>query len=183
MRCTISLVNCATSLARCLVVYRTALLNSHSGWKLHKLNQLISDLDDLEFALPYCGMERMHDAITIASAAKINMQELFPGSELGIRPPTVGSESDDDQRIPVEPAQQHIFEDGVNDQVPGPLQVEPEGDDQMAANPAAPIVVDGVRLSLDCSLAVLRAACRTLGIGRSGGKATVLKRIEDHLRK
>ena len=185
MRCTTSsLVDCATALARYPVVYRTTLLNSPSGWKLYELNQLISDLDDPEVALPYYGMERMHDAITIASAAKINMQELFPGSELGIRPPAVGSESDDDPMIPVEPEQQHIFEDGVNaGQVPGSLQVEPEGDDQMAANPAAPLVVDGVRLSLDCSLATLRLACRTLGIGRSGGKATVLKRIEDHLRK
>ena len=185
MRCTASsLVDCAAALARYPVVCRTTLLNSPSGWKLHELNQLISDLDDPEVALPYYGMERMHDAITIASAAKINMQELFPGSELGIRPPAVGSESDDDPMIPVEPEPQHIVEDGAKEgQVPGPLQMEPEGDDQTAANPAAPIVVDGVRLSLDCSLAVLRAACRSLGIGRSGGKAAVLKRIEGHLRK
>ena len=38
-------------------------------------------------------------------------------------------------------------------------------------------------LNLECTLSTLRAAATSLGLGKSGGKATVLKRISDHLKK
>ena len=45
------------------------------------------------------------------------------------------------------------------------------------------LVVDGVTLSLDTTLSSIRQAAESLGLGRSGGKSTVLKRIRDHLKK
>ena len=36
-------------------------------------------------------------------------------------------------------------------------------------------------MSVDCTLATLRAAAQSLGLGKSGGKSTVLRRIREHL--
>ena len=47
----------------------------------------------------------------------------------------------------------------------------------------AEVIVEGVTLSLECSLRTLRAACTALGLGRSGSKQKVFDRIKDHLKR
>ena len=47
----------------------------------------------------------------------------------------------------------------------------------------AAIVVDDVELSLDSTLSTLRKACQSLGVGKSGSKAVVFRRLKDRLNK
>ena len=63
-----------------------------------------------------------------------------------------------------------------------------EQEQETLVNVAPPLqnghmVVDGVELHMGCTLATLGAACGVLGIGKSGGKTTILQRIETHLKK
>ena len=45
----------------------------------------------------------------------------------------------------------------------------------------AHVVLEGVELHEGCTLSTLRAACTALGIGKSGGTATVLQRIHNFM--
>ena len=53
------------------------------------------------------------------------------------------------------------------------LQVDAALRDEVAADDDGTLVVDGVSLSLDSTLAVLRQGAQSLWLGRSGGKSTV----------
>ena len=44
------------------------------------------------------------------------------------------------------------------------------------------VVVDGVTMSLSCTLKTLRAGCSALGLSGRGGKAKCLKRMVEHVR-
>ncbi|CAE7452725.1 unnamed protein product [Symbiodinium natans] len=78
-RCNSScLIDCATALAAHDVRFRTTLINGPQGWKLHELNAEVARLDDPESALPHQGIERLHEIITIATSARVNMLDLFP---------------------------------------------------------------------------------------------------------
>ena len=54
--------------------------------------------------------------------------------------------------------------------------------DEPSSEPAT-IVVDDVELSLDSALSTLRKACQSLGVGKSGSKAVVFRRLKDRLNK
>ncbi|CAE7490627.1 unnamed protein product [Symbiodinium sp. CCMP2592] len=79
----------------------------------------------------------------------------------------------------VEGEKQH--HDGAN--VPVAQQAALEAatrDDEMTGDF---IEVNGVRVTADSALSVMRKACEYLNIGRSGGKAKVYKRLCDHLKR
>ena len=60
----------------------------------------------------------------------------------------------------------------------------PESEEALAVvPPPGHLVADGVELRENCALATLRAACAALGLGKSGGKATVLQRLRNHFAK
>jgi len=94
-----------------------------------------------------------------------------------VAPPAAAGEMprDDDPMIP--------GHDGV--ELPDePPEAGGIGDDleQERANPPGQLIVDDVVLDDSCTLKVIRAAARKLGVGQSGGKATVLKRIAEALK-
>ena len=86
--------------------------------------------------------------------------------------------SDDD---PMMPEGGPEGQDGLPGEEP-PEQGEADAveDDGVHPQPDA-VVVDGIALSVDCTLATLRAAAQSLGLDKSGGKSTVLRRIREHL--
>ncbi|CAE7021610.1 GIP [Symbiodinium natans] len=105
-RCNSScLIDCATALAAHDVRFRTTLINGPQGWKLHELNAEVARLDDPESALPHQGIERLHEIITIATSARVNMLDLFPEGDIPApaQPVPVRAESDDDDpMLPLE---------------------------------------------------------------------------------
>ena len=91
----------------------------------------------------------------------------------GLPEPQESLEAND--QLDAEAPQQHAplpLDDPAQAQVEAALRDEPVD---------GSVVVDGVTLSLANTLSSLRQAARNLGLGRSGGKQTVLKRIRDHL--
>ena len=90
--------------------------------------------------------------------------------------PSGQHESDHDE-VMIEPQQHEQVEVSQAEQiqVDGALRDEDDQGDSL--------IVDGITLSLNSTLAVLRQAAQSLGLGRSGGKSTVLKRVRDHLSK
>ena len=70
-------------------------------------------------------------------------------------------------------------EDALNEE-----QLPPEPEEQDEALPQqGHLVVDGIELHERCTLSTIRAAATKLGLGKSGGKMTVLERIRSHLAK
>ena len=90
--------------------------------------------------------------------------------------PSDQHESDHDE-VMFEPQQHEQVEVSQAEQiqVDGALRDEDDQGDSL--------IVDGITLSLNSTLAVLRQAAQSLGLGHSGGKSTVLTRIRDHLSK
>ena len=90
--------------------------------------------------------------------------------------PSDQRESEHDEAM-LEPQQHEQVEVSQAEQiqVDGALRDEDDQGDSL--------IVDGITLSMNSTLAVLRQAAQSLGLGRSGGKSTVLKRIRDHLSK
>ncbi|CAE7493821.1 unnamed protein product [Symbiodinium natans] len=86
-------------------------------------------------------------------------------------------ESDNVRMEDGEPLQAEAVEPEPREQVQVDSALRDEPDDEASQ----PLVVDGVALSMACTLATLRSAANALGLGKSGGKSTVLKRIRTHL--
>ena len=161
--------------------FRTTLVKAPDSdeWEILEWCESIVNVDELSALLP--GGES-REMIVFAT------RRVVPPEELGVsigegegQPPSPGSlpsipaedadilESEHQQHGAAAPDQQAELE------VDGALHDEaPVADD-------GSLVVDGTTLSMNSTLAVLRQAAQSLGLGRSGGKSTVLKRIKDHL--
>ena len=161
--------------------FRTTLVKAPDSdeWEILEWCESIVNVDELSALLP--GGES-REMIVFAT------RRVVPPEELGVligegegQPPSPGSlptppaedadmlESEQQQHGAAAPDQQAELE------VDGALHDEaPVADD-------GSLVVDGTTLSMSSTLAVLRQAAQSLGLGRSGGKSTVLKRIKDHL--
>ena len=140
-------------------------------WTILEWCEKIESIGDLNAPLPSDGP---CEIIVIASRK-------------GIAPRDIGLELIDDDvalGLPAPPEEDAVDDDG--DGLPPPVDEQAKveaalrdeadtGDDSL--------VVDGVTLSLDTTLSTIRKAAESLGLGRSGGKSTVLKRIRDHLKK
>ncbi|CAE7827505.1 RE1 [Symbiodinium sp. CCMP2592] len=169
------------------VQYRTTLVQDGSSWNVIELNQDLSLLEQPEAEFE---PKQTRHVITIASCDKIDVDVLFNQTATG--PPEAEQDANmSEAGLPEFPAESldELLEDapagGIGEVDPGEA---PIGADASAApdnsEPArGHIVVDGVELHEGCNLKTLRAACKALGIGQSGGKATVLSRIASHLDK
>ncbi|CAE7512794.1 GIP [Symbiodinium sp. CCMP2592] len=162
------------------VQYRTTLVQDGSSWNVIELNQDLSLLEQPEAEFE---PKQTRHVITIASCDKIDVDVLFNQTATG--PPEAEHDANmSEAGLPEFPAESldELLEDapagGIGEVDPSEA---PIGADTSAApdnsEPArGHIVVDGVELHEGCNLKTLRAACKALGIGQSGGKATVLER-------
>ena len=197
-------VDCSIALPNVPIPFRTTLMNSVHGWRVHALNEELSALSDPE--APF-GDNALKEIITIASTYCISILQLFPPSASSrVDPEPVLRDPSDDDPIPAEsegvrdnPGAADDADDDMNiegllappaEAVAQDVENEPhvEGEAQVEGETPRPpgeepIVIDGIELTLACSLAVLRAAAAKLGLGRSGGKATVLRRIREHFKR
>ena len=148
-------------------------------WEILEWCESIVDASDLSGPLP----ENATRELIVFATRKIVSPD-----ELGL---TVASDSAESSRphvLPPPPEEPENMDQDEPQQhaavAPDPgaeLQVDAALRDEVAADDDGTLVVDGVSLSLESTLAVLRQAAQSLGLGRSGGKSTVLKRIRDHL--
>ena len=182
-----SFVDCSTGLSvphlSLGVQYRTTLVSDGTAWNVVELNQDLSLLDQPEAEFE---PKELRQVITIVSCDKVDIDVLF-----NQRAPSPAADEDANMSEKDLAEVPHDFLDEIFDDInEGRLfdeAGEPRFDASTEPGAAAPsrghIVVDGVELHEGCNLKTLRAACTALGIGRSGGKATVLSRIASHLDK
>ncbi|CAE7041880.1 unnamed protein product [Symbiodinium sp. CCMP2592] len=178
-------VDCTLAFPSLPIAFRTTLHNSPRGWLLHTLNEDLSTLDDFEVRFEAAfPRPKMYETITIGSTYRLDVRQLFPEhSDHPLVAVPVPEESDGD------PSPDAAMDLDVNIDAGGVGLGANGGDADEGESPGAagnapgekPVVVDGTELTLDCTLATLRAAAQSLGIGKSGGKATVLKRIKEFL--
>ena len=172
------LLDCTVPLTHLGVQFRTTLRQEASGWAVFELNTPLSSLELSEASFV---PSRIHNIITIGSCSKINIDELF-GRVPPARRDHVSEDAESDAGLPDVPI------GGVGN-IAGPDDEIQEGDElpgqeaEEVMQPAmrAHVVVEGVELHEGCTLSTLRAACTALGIGKSGGKATVLQRIHNFM--
>ena len=154
--------------------FRSTLLQGSDGqWSIIEWCESIDSMMECSAALPGNGAQHV---IVIASRQVVSPEDV--GLQVfGERPelpePQESLEAND--QLDAEAPQQHAplpIDDPAQAQVEVALRDEPVD---------GSIVVDGVTLSLANTLSSLRQAAQNLGLGRSGGKQTVLKRIRDHL--
>ena len=177
-----SLIDCSVALQHLGVQFRTTIRQDSTGWNVFELNQ---DLTLLEQREAEFEPSRLHQVITIGSRERVDVNFLFGK----VPPPTlsttseatttavatgVGDDPDEDMYVP-----DFEHEDILNEEQ---LPPEPEEQDEALPQPGH-LVVDGIELHERCTLSTIRAAATKLGLGKSGGKTTVLDRIRSHLAK
>ncbi|CAE7833119.1 unnamed protein product [Symbiodinium sp. CCMP2592] len=167
------------------VHYRTTLVQDGSSWNVIELNQDLSLLEQPE--VEFEPKETRH-VITVASCDKIDVDVLFNQHATG--PPEAEQDANmSEAGLPEFPADSldEMLEDapagGIGEVDPGeaPIGADASAAPDDSEQARGHIVVDGVELHEGCNLKTLRAACKALGAGQSGGKATVLSRIAGHL--
>ena len=101
--------------------------------------------------------------------------------------PEVAERADHDMLEGSDLALEQLVDDGVDEPAEASIHVR----DQAAVDASFhdddsirdEIVVDGVTIRPDPALRVMRQACENLGVGRSGGKVKVYKRLTEHLKR
>ena len=177
-----SLIDCSVALHHLGVQFRTTIRQDSTGWNVFELNQDVTLLEQHEAEFE---PSRLYQVITIGSCERVDVNSLFGK----VPPPTlsttseatttavaagVGDEPDEDMYVP-----DFEHEDILNEE-----QLPPEPEEQDEALPQqGHLVVDGIELHEHCALSTIRAAATKLGLGKSGGKTTVLERIRSHLAK
>ena len=176
-----SLIDCSVTLHHLGVQFRTTIRQDSTGWNVFELNQDVSLLEQHEAEFE---PSRLHQLITIGSCERVDVNSLFGR----VPPPTLSTTSgasttaiaggvgdlDEDMYIP-----DFEHEDALNEE-----QLPPEPEEREEALPQqGHLVIDGIELHEGCALSTIRAAATKLGLGKSGGKQTVLERIRSHLAK
>ena len=173
--------------------YRTTLVKRSGRWQLHEHNRFITDeyvASSLTSALPNPGS--VQEVITIGHAKECTHEQLgFSAIEeaLDLLGPARGSSESSAAPQPVvaAPALEQFdapallqVDDSMNPpwqvmppaDVPGSFEApvaldEPDPPDEVLAGPEE-IVLDGTRIDSSSSLAVLKAACASLGVSVNG---------------
>ena len=166
--------------------FRSTLVKDGEKWLVLEWCEPVSDMEDPSGLLTD---GQSQEVIVFASRKYISpadvgltVIESFDAGSGGSGPsrlpdaPSDQRESEHDE-VMLEPQQHEQVEVSQAEQiqVDGALRDEEDQGDSL--------IVDGVTLSVNSTLAVLRQAAQSLGLGRSGGKSAVLKRIRDHLSK
>ena len=171
------------------VTYRTTLVGVAGYPERWQILEFCEDVDVLEDpALPLSGISAEVDMIVLAtreamSPVQLGLEEL--GEAVTI--PAAVERADHDMLESSDMALESVVDDGYEP----PAEVPNDPRDEAAVEAAFrddngiqdELVIDGVTIRPDSALRVMRQACENLGIGRSGGKAKVYKRLNEHVKR
>ena len=161
--------------------FRTTIVKAPDSdeWEILEWCESIVNVDELSALLPGGGSREM---IVFAT------RRVVPPEELGVMIGDGGGEPPSPGSLPTPPAEDADMLESEQQQhgaaapdQQAELEVDGALHDETPVDDDGSLVVDGTTLSMNSTLAVLRQAAQSLGLGRSGGKTTVLKRIKDHL--
>ncbi|CAE7538998.1 RE1 [Symbiodinium sp. KB8] len=171
------------------LAYRTTLLKVDGDWVLSELSTSIADLgEDLTSQVA----EHAVEMIVFGHREPMSPGELGFSTDI----PILDAPAPAAPVVPADPVIEDLSGEveGAQVEEDGGAAVEAAGGDEAkddavmlgaladeGESPRTTIVVDDVELSLDSSLSVLRRACQSLGIGKSGSKAVVFQRLCNQL--
>ena len=152
----------------------TLVFREGSAWEVDEYCEPIADLrHNLEEEILF--PDTVLEVITLAH------KYALPDSDLGfymydrLRPDEQAVQPEDDYEPDIAP-------DPIPEEPPADADGEPLEEDRIVPFEDDTAVVDGVTMSLDCTLKTLQAGCTSLGLSGRGGKAKCLKRMVDHVR-
>ena len=169
--------------------YRTTLIGVDGQPGNWEILEFCKDVDQLEGpALGLPGNAAEVDMIVLATReiltpVQLGLEEL----SAAVNVPEEAERADHDMLESSDLALEQLVDDGVDEPAEASINVR----DQAAVDASFhdddsirdEIVVDGVTIRPDSALRVMRQACENLGIGRSGGKVKVYKRLTEHLKR
>ena len=173
-----------------LMWLRTVLVKYSFGWEVIEFAQPISELADRELAVP--NRHAFEEMITIAHVHAVPSEFLGFEMDDSALPdePMIGLGLDETASVEIEnqnrgaPKSEPIEVENV---VHGAPEMEPpmaaEGelapqDRAVDAPDDGSIMVDGVKLTQDTPLRVIRTACEALGLSKKGSKKECMKRLQ-----
>ena len=184
-------VDVSTAPSMSLLWYRTTLVRRGDEWHLVEHNQFISDLVSMNATIP--NPKGINAVMTLGHAVECTQEQLGFHSEVmpldlltpSHRPVPASGET---QRTP------EAAQPGPDAMVDAPMQPvsgnpdmhpvaadEPVDDPAPAAGPDE-ITIDGSRINASSSLVLLKAACDSLGLSKSGNRSQLFKRIVGHVK-
>ncbi|CAE7217588.1 unnamed protein product, partial [Symbiodinium sp. CCMP2456] len=175
-------LDCGDALAHLGVQCRTTVRQDSLGWNVVEFNQDVTLLEQPEAEFE---PRRIHQTITIGCVGKVEIDALFNRKPRHVPPAPDDDAMLDDglPALPEECAGDAIDQDELLAGIDDAVNAEAEAAAGEQQSRQGHIVVDGVELHEGCNLKTIRAACQALGVGKSGGKSTLLARIASHLDK
>ena len=169
--------------------FRTTIIYDDGDWQLVEFGQDISELQTPAGPIP--AIEGVVDILTLAHRRRFKPEQMgFEAIFDEPAPQNKSSSSSSQSDSSSESSKGRSPARAANDEekqqhVPAVLPGSASDVKEPAPKPSDPeqLEVEGILLTPSSTLKELRAACLALGIGKSGGKATVFSRIAAHQRK
>ena len=162
---------------RTTLVYRDGI-----GWEVDEYCESVSELQsnlEEDFVYP----EQVVEVITLAH--KHAMQDEFLGFFFNDRPSDGQGDAKDDDVVSNSYSAGTVAEDPVFEETPvDAAEGEALDEDRIVqyTDDAETVVVDGVSMTLNCTLKTLRAGCASLGLSGRGSKVKCIKRMVEHVK-
>ena len=154
---------------------RTTLVRRNGEWNIDEYCEDVANMIDR--SEPFEDAGSVEQVITLAHETHASPNELC--FDDGFESSAVAPVAPDDQQHDEAPAAQDEAEPLVEERVAIPPRDVVEWGEEVKEDE---IQVDGVTLSVQSSLAVLRAGCRSLGLASGGNKQQCFRRMREFLR-
>ena len=159
----------------------TLVFREVGGWEVVELCEPIADMrQNLE--------EEIYDAGSIVEVITLAHKYAMQDEQLGffMYDRSVANPAN----FQVDAAESDGYEPSVApdpqpDEVPvDKLEGEPLEEDRVVpfADDSETVIVDGIAMTMECTLKILKAGCNSLGLSGRGGKAKCLKRMAEHIK-
>ena len=162
-----------------LMWLRTTLVKYMHGWEVYEYAQPISELDSFEEPIPQ--RDSVLCVITIAHTYAVPAEFLGFEVDDGVLPSSQINLGIHDESLveDVEIAVDHADEGGSREPPRASDGDEAPPSERVIEAPAdGSVLVEGVRVGLDCTLKVIRAACESLGLSTRGSKRENMTRLQ-----
>ena len=155
--------------------YRTTLIQIGEQWEMCDFQEPLEHCASLEEPLP--GVIMPVSVLTIMHRAERTLEQCGIGvlSEFKFEDPKLPEVPEIPEVIDIPMEEREDPPPPQPPAAPPGVMLQGGGDDH--------VVVEGIRLGPESNAAALKAACRSLGIGSSGSKAHLFKRLLNHMKR
>ena len=194
-------VDVTSAMPLAVLPYRTTLVEGSDGWELLEISELVETLPDPACMIP--GIAEPRNCIVFAHSQVRSPEELGFSTDSTSSGGLVPRAESSGDRASADPASSEVPEVEMSSELP--VEAEPDGagdggaqashhrssdaslhvrqSDEAPESLPEELDVQGVVIRPTDTLKVLRKACELCGVGKSGGKATVYRRLAAYVAK